>query len=329
MFAVLRLGALRFHSLMPGVRHASANLVFKTPHRDAEQCVPYHCLLEQLGGLDDEVVHVTLTGAEDGHTLTRVPANFVGAVPMGHSPSCPCRYLDDSDPPDERRPLQIGVVVLLESTEPDSDCTKILLTRRKDSATLFPGQWVLPGGHVDEGEDLITAALREVKEETGICITGYGGHSESEEHTALSVNLFCLWESNYPTTYQEGPPTSHHLVPFYRVKVPWAAEDILLQLQETEVSGAAWADSSVVKAWIQAQSIHPPSPSAPPSTSPSSTLPQTAASSLLRGSFSGLRLQGHRGQQAPAPFLYEMQNEAIALGHQFCILQWATSVAMA
>lgn len=44
---------------------------------------------------------------------------------------------------------------------------KILLFKRSETAKKFPGVYMTPGGHVDEGEDYLTSARREILEETG------------------------------------------------------------------------------------------------------------------------------------------------------------------
>jgi 8-oxo-dGTP diphosphatase len=49
----------------------------------------------------------------------------------------------------------------------DSD-KKVLVTRRNVAMKIFPHAWVLPGGHVDPGETLEEAVIRELLEETGI-----------------------------------------------------------------------------------------------------------------------------------------------------------------
>jgi 8-oxo-dGTP diphosphatase len=46
------------------------------------------------------------------------------------------------------------------------DLSKYLITRRKSG--LFQGMWCLPGGHIDRGETMREAVIREVKEETGL-----------------------------------------------------------------------------------------------------------------------------------------------------------------
>ncbi len=56
--------------------------------------------------------------------------------------------------------VTVDIVVL------DSAQNNILLIRRKNDP--FKGTWALPGGFVDENEDLLSAAHRELKEETSI-----------------------------------------------------------------------------------------------------------------------------------------------------------------
>lgn len=48
---------------------------------------------------------------------------------------------------------------------------KVLMHQRARDKEKFPGFWIGPGGHVDAGEDVLTTAIREVKEETGVTIS--------------------------------------------------------------------------------------------------------------------------------------------------------------
>ena len=47
---------------------------------------------------------------------------------------------------------------------------QVLMHQRAKNKSKFPGFWIGPGGHVDEGEDVLTAAMREIKEETGVSL---------------------------------------------------------------------------------------------------------------------------------------------------------------
>lgn len=87
----------------------------------------------------------------------------------------------------------------------------VLLLRRAQRDQAY-GRWILPGGHVDRGEEVSGAALREVREETGVRaeldgllgVYSYPGHPVvltvylaraerarlAPSHEALEINLF-------------------------------------------------------------------------------------------------------------------------------------------
>lgn len=65
------------------------------------------------------------------------------------------------DPGTDPNPLQVACAVI---TRADG---KILVARRS-AGCRHPGEWEVPGGHIEPGETPIQAAVREVKEETGL-----------------------------------------------------------------------------------------------------------------------------------------------------------------
>ncbi|QZY54862.1 NUDIX domain-containing protein [Crassaminicella profunda] len=76
---------------------------------------------------------------------------------------------------------------------------KVLLQKRADV-----GLWGIPSGHVEPGESVVAAAIREVKEETGlnICITRLIGiYSDPESQVFKYPNGIT---THFITTYFEG-----------------------------------------------------------------------------------------------------------------------------
>ena len=59
------------------------------------------------------------------------------------------------------------IVVDLMLTRKNNEKTEVLLALRKNTG-YNDGKYELPGGHVEEGEDLIDAMIREAKEELNI-----------------------------------------------------------------------------------------------------------------------------------------------------------------
>jgi 8-oxo-dGTP pyrophosphatase MutT (NUDIX family) len=57
---------------------------------------------------------------------------------------------------------EVAVVVLLDQA------SRVLMQHRDQYAPIDPERWGLPGGHLEPGEDPLTAAQRELLEETGL-----------------------------------------------------------------------------------------------------------------------------------------------------------------
>ena len=53
----------------------------------------------------------------------------------------------------------------------------ILLQERDEHAPIDPDQWGLSGGHLEDGEDPLAGALRELAEETGVSLASADLHA--------------------------------------------------------------------------------------------------------------------------------------------------------
>lgn len=84
------------------------------------------------------------------------------------------------------KPIQLSVKVVLHD-----DKGRCLLLKRSMSSKANPGKWDLPGGKVDEGENLGHGLFREITEETGLAVSvGHVlGAAESELPTRRVVYL--------------------------------------------------------------------------------------------------------------------------------------------
>ena len=74
---------------------------------------------------------------------------------------------------------------------------KVLLNIRADKMKLFPKGWVLPGGHLELGETIDIAALRELEEECGVKVDhNKETNTYSSAGMEVTVEPFFLFESS-------------------------------------------------------------------------------------------------------------------------------------
>jgi len=172
----------------------------------------------------------------DHHERTGVDHHERTGVLIRHPPSCPLHEMSiaevNSIPTD--RSISVGVTVYLTSSNGYT-----LLTRRSKHLSLFPGLWVLPGGHVEKDETMLEAALRELHEETGIFLS-------TEEYQAKELFLF---ESCYPSFKELGLPKRRHVILIYHIatKLTLSSLQQRVKLQEEETDSCVWLHDSVVR----------------------------------------------------------------------------------
>ncbi|EDO33399.1 predicted protein, partial [Nematostella vectensis] len=157
-----------------------------------------------------------------------------------HPASCPCRFLTASDlvtMSESQNPkmqgVNVGVAVVLQSSD-----NQVLLTRRAEHMRTFPSVWVPPGGHLESGETLNQACLRELREETGL------DFAEND----LLISSLGLWESVYPPMLSMGLPNRHHIVVYLLAQCHEDSRVLQSRVKfcEHEVDAITWLDQYVV-----------------------------------------------------------------------------------
>lgn len=127
---------------------------------------------------------------------------------------------------DEYHLTVLGVVA-----RPDG---KFLITQRAMNKQWAPGWWEVSGGGVSAGEESLEAIIREVKEETGLDVSGCG--------------------NGYQFTYRRDNPEekNNYFVDVYRFILDFEEADV--RPQETETLGFRMATHEEIKA-LAAQGI--------------------------------------------------------------------------
>jgi 8-oxo-dGTP diphosphatase len=82
----------------------------------------------------------------------------------------------------------------------------VLLARRGPNRRAYSNLWSFPGGHVEDGETLTEALVRELREEVGVIPTGYtplgtisDPNSEAADPVTYHMYAITAWDGGEPT----------------------------------------------------------------------------------------------------------------------------------
>ncbi len=118
----------------------------------------------------------------------------------------------------------------------DRGDTSFVLTRRSSALRSHAGQWALPGGRLDAGENSVDAALRELKEEVGVDIEGRNVLGELDSfvtRSGFSISPVVCWCPEVPSFVPNPAEVdSIHLVPLAEFDTPKVPE--LRSIPESE-----------------------------------------------------------------------------------------------
>jgi len=114
----------------------------------------------------------------------------------------------------------------------------VLLTQRAFRG-MYDGMWVFPGGHVDKGESLMTAAVREVREETGLAVD------------VQTLQPLAVWEGAVSSRKKQ------FCVVFFAADAMCDnAHACTMELQTKEVHRAAWVSKEMLPRILDTHVLH-------------------------------------------------------------------------
>ena len=136
------------------------------------------------------------------------------------------------------------IVVDLMLTRKNNEKTEVLLALRKNTG-YNDGKYELPGGHVEEGEDLIDAMIRETKEELNIDLKRENlSIVHILHHYKADRIIFRILAKKYEGTIQIGEPDKCEKLEWFDINELPNNIDIKSKNDLKEISQGIFYDNS-------------------------------------------------------------------------------------
>lgn len=129
--------------------------------------------------------------------------------------------------------VRAAVALVVVGDEDDEAC--FLITRRASRLRHHAGQWALPGGRLDPGEDAIAAALRETREELGLHLEPdriLGLLDDYPTRSGFAITPVVVWAGPHPAL----EPNPDEVAAVYRVPLATLERPEVPKLRHIEES---------------------------------------------------------------------------------------------
>jgi 8-oxo-dGTP pyrophosphatase MutT (NUDIX family) len=143
--------------------------------------------------------------------------------------------LDGFDRRSHQGPELVRAAVALVVVGDDDEEACFLITRRASKLRNHAGQWALPGGRLDPGEDAIAAALRETREELGLHLEPDGILGLLDDYPTRSgfvITPVVVWAGPHPALV----PNPDEVAAVYRVPLETLERPEVPKLRSIEES---------------------------------------------------------------------------------------------
>lgn len=139
-----------------------------------------------------------------------------------------------------------AAVALVMLPDPQGDAC-LIVTQRSAALRRHGGQWALPGGRLDDGEDVITAARRELAEEVGVELgpgAVCGQLDDFQTRSGFLITPVVLWSDKPQTMIPDpGEVAAAHLLTLDEASRPEAGQTEAIAWSEEPLFALAVLDT--------------------------------------------------------------------------------------